>query len=121
MEAGRGPFLVLVPVNQVDKSDQTDAATRDLLMAAPLLIEAGDLRGYDRIRRMELTRLAGTTNLIASEHLVKISLLLPADAAIMKMLDPLGRSLADSLASVDLKINDASFYASWRALALEPA
>jgi serine/threonine protein kinase len=111
-------FAVLVQVNQVDKSDQTDAATRDLLMATPLLIEAGDLAGYDRIRRMELARLAGTTNLFAAEHLVKTSLLLPADPATMARLNPLAKQLADSLASNDPQINDLGFYAAWRAIAL---
>ena len=111
-------FSVLVRVNQVDKADQTDEATRDLLLAAPLLIEAGDFAGYDRIRRMELARLAGTSNLIAAEHLVKTSLLVPADSSTMKMLEPLAKLLADSLASNDPKINDASFYAAWRAIAL---
>lgn len=111
-------YNVLVQVNQVDKNDQTDAATRDLLFATPLLIEAGDLVGYDRIRKMELKRLAGTTNLIAAEHLVKTSLLLPADPSVMQKLEPLGKMLADSLASNDPKINDRAFYASWRAIAL---
>jgi len=111
-------FSVLVRVNQVDKADQTDEATRDLLLAAPLLIEAGDFAGYDRIRRMELARLAGTSNLIAAEHLVKTSLLLPADPSIMNQLDPLAKMLADSLNSNDPKINDRSFYAAWRSIAL---
>ena len=111
-------YSVLVHVNQVDKNDQTDAATRDLLMATPLLIEAGDLVGYDRIRKMELKRLAGTTNPIAAEHLVKTSLLLPADPSVMQQMDPLAKILTNSLASNDPKINDRSFYASWRTIAL---
>ena len=36
----------------------------------------------------------------------------------MKMLEPLAKLLADSLASSDPKINDASFNAAWRAIAL---
>ncbi len=111
-------FTVLVQVNQVDKTDQTDAATFDLLLAAPLLIEAGDLAGYDRIRRMELNRLAGTSNRIAAEQLLKTSLLAPADASTMKLLEPLAKLLFGSLASKDPKINDASFNAAWRSLAL---
>ena len=111
-------FSVLVQVNQVDKDDRTDAATRDLLMATPLLIESGDLVGYDRIRRMELTRLDGTTNPIAAEHLVKTSLLLPADPSVMQKMDPLAKILTNSLASNDPKINDHAFYASWRTIAL---
>jgi serine/threonine protein kinase len=111
-------YSVLVQVNQVDKNDQTEEATRDFLMATPLLVEAGDLVGYDRIRKMELMRLAGTTNLVAAEQLVKTSLLLPADRAVMQRLDPLGKMLADSMASNDPKINDGSHFASWRAIAL---
>jgi eukaryotic-like serine/threonine-protein kinase len=111
-------FSVLVQVNQVDKSDQTDRATSDLLLAAPLLIEAGNLARYDQMRRMELTRLAGTSNLIAAEQLLKTSLLTPAEPSTMAMLDPLAKLLADSLASKNPAINDASFYAAWRAFAL---
>jgi eukaryotic-like serine/threonine-protein kinase len=88
------------------------------LLAAPLLIEAGNLAGYDRMRRMELTRPAGTSNPIAAEQLVKTSLLVPADPSTMTMLDPLAKVLADVLASNDSAINDASFNAAWRAIAL---
>jgi hypothetical protein len=111
-------YLVLVQVGQVDKEDQTDAATRDLLMAAPLMIEAGNLTGYDQLRKMELDRLAGTKNLVAAEQLVKTSLLLTADPSVMRRLDPLAKMLADSLASSDPKINDRGYYASWRTFAL---
>ena len=48
-------FSVLVQVNQVDKSDQTDRATSDLLLAAPLLIEATQRIVVER----SLPRLAG--------------------------------------------------------------
>jgi len=36
----------------------------------------------------------------------------------MQKMDPLGKILADSLASNDPKINGGTFYASWRAIAL---
>ncbi|HWQ91051.1 MAG TPA: serine/threonine-protein kinase [Clostridia bacterium] len=111
-------FSVLVQVNKIDKTDQTDRATSDLLLAAPLLIEAGNLAGYDRMRRMELVRLAGTPNLIAAEQLLKTSLMVPAEPSIMAMLEPLAELLSNSLASSDPAINDSSFYAAWRALAL---
>jgi Flp pilus assembly protein TadD len=67
---------------------------------------------------MELIRLAGTSNLIAAEQLVKTSLLTPADSTTIKMLEPMAKLLADSLASHDPKINDASFNAAWRAISL---
>jgi serine/threonine protein kinase/tetratricopeptide (TPR) repeat protein len=111
-------FVVLVKVNQVDKSDRTDAATRDLLPAVPLLLEAGDVEGYDRIRRMALARLADTSNPIAAEHLIKISLLLPADESVMRSLEPLSILIADSLKSSNPEINGGPYYGAWRALAL---
>jgi serine/threonine protein kinase len=111
-------FSVLVQVNQVDKSDRTDRATSDLLLAAPLLIQAENLSGYNQMRRMELTRLSGTSNLIAAEQLLKTSLLAPADPTVMALLEPLAKLLTDSLASKDPAINDASFYAAWRSFAL---
>jgi hypothetical protein len=111
-------FVVLVKVNQVDKSDRTDAATRDLLMAAPLLIECGDATGYDRLKHMALARLADTSNPIAAEHLIKISLLLPAGAALMRQLEPLAQGVSESLTNSDPQINGGPYYGAWRSLAL---
>ena len=111
-------FSVLVQVNQVDKMDRTDRATSDLLLAAPLLIEADNLTGYERMRHMELTRMAGTSNRTAAEQLLKTSLLLPAETSVMAMLDPLAKLLADSLANTDPVFNDAAFHAAWRSFAL---
>jgi serine/threonine protein kinase len=111
-------FSVLVQVNQVDKMDRTDRATSDLLLAAPLLIEAKNFAGYDRMRRMQLTRLEGTSNLVAAEQLLKISLLTPPDATTLTKLEPLAGLLNNSLISTNRAINDASFYAAWRTVAL---
>jgi len=111
-------FSVLVQVNQVDKSDQSGRATGDLLLAAPLLIEAGNLTRYDQMRRMTLARLSGTSDLTAAEQLLKTSLLTPAEPSTMEMLNPLAKLTADSLASKNPTVNDASFYAAWRTVAL---
>ena len=111
-------YAVLVQVNQVDKEDRTDAATADLLMAAPLLIEAGDLKGYDRIRRMALARLATTSNPAAAEQLIKTSLLMPADESLMKLMPPLAQVTAASIEFFDPKVNGDSYIAAWRAFAL---
>ena len=111
-------YAVLVQVNQVDKEDRTDAATADLLMAAPLLIEAGDLNGYDRIRRMALARLATTANPAAAEQLIKTSLLLPADDSLMKLMPSLAQVTAASIEFFDPKVNGESYIAAWRAFAL---
>jgi len=111
-------FSVLVQVNQVDKSDQSDRATSDLLLAAPLLIKADNLTRYDQMRRMTLARLSGTSNLTAAEQLLKTSLLLPAEPSTMAMLDPLAKLLTDSLANTGPVSNDAAFHAAWRSFAV---
>jgi hypothetical protein len=117
-KAAANRYAVLVQVNQVDKEDRTDQATVDLLMAAPLLIKAGDIKGYDRIRHMAIARLASTSNPAAAEHLIKTSLLLPADDSIMKLMPPLARVTAESIQFFDPKINRDSYIAAWRAFAL---
>jgi hypothetical protein len=111
-------YIVLVQVNQLDKDDRTDHATVDLLLATPLLIEADDTTDYDRLRRAALARLGNTTSPGAAEHLIKTSLLLPADQSILKQLDPLAHIVADALRSHDPAINDGTVLAAWKAFAL---
>ena len=111
-------YSVLVEVNQADKSDQTDKATFDLLFAAPLLIEAGDLTAYDHIRRMEIDHLTGTTNRTAAEQLLKTTLLAPADADILNKLTPFATLLTNSLKAKEQDIQANAFDPAWRAFAL---
>ncbi|HWD91445.1 MAG TPA: serine/threonine-protein kinase [Verrucomicrobiae bacterium] len=110
-------YIGLLQVNQVDKNDRTDQAY-DLLLAAPILIEASDIADYDRIRRAALTRLGSTTDQNAAEQLIKTSLLLPADDSILKQLEPLERVVRDGLKSHDPAVNDRSLLSAWRTFAL---
>ena len=107
-------YIVLLQVNQVDKNDRTGQTMDDLLLAAPLLIEAGALTDYDRIRRAALAKLGGTTSPNSAEQLIKTSLLLPADEAIMKQLEPLGETVAEALKAR----NPAPVLAAWWTFAL---
>lgn len=111
-------YVVLVNVNQVDKSDRTEAATTDLLMAAPLLIECGDVVTYDSMRRKALARMGDTQNPIAAEHLVKISSLMSTDAALNAKLEPLAQVISQSLTNPNPKVNGGPFNSAWRAMAL---
>jgi eukaryotic-like serine/threonine-protein kinase len=110
-------YIGLLQVNQVDKTDRTDQAY-DLLFAAPILIEAGDIADYNRVRHVALTRLGNTTSPNAAEQLIKTSLLLPTDESILKQLEPLERVVADVLKSNDPAVNDRSLLAAWRTFAL---
>ncbi len=112
-------YAVLMIVNQVDQADLGAGATADLLSAQPLFIEAGDLEGYDRTRRMALARLGETPFPIAAEQLVKTSLLLPADGFIMVQMPALERVITNSLSHYELKQNEGSWIlATWRTLSL---
>jgi serine/threonine protein kinase len=112
-------YAVVIQVHKADRTGQSALATTDLLMAEPLLIEAGDITGYERTRKMALARLAGTTSLPAAEQLAKTSLLLPADGSILKMMPPLEKIIVNSLRDYDPRKNDNSWIlATWRTFAL---
>jgi serine/threonine protein kinase len=84
-------LVALIQVNRFDENDQTDSATRDLLPAAPTLIESGNLTTYGKIRDLAIERFGKSTNPVAAEQIIKISLLLPADAATLAKLAPLAQ------------------------------
>ena len=112
-------YAIVVQVDQVDRAELNVIATGDLLVAQPLLIEAGDIAGYERTRKMALARLAATPFPGAAEQLLKISLLLPADESIMRMMPRLEQLIVGSLKDYDPKANDNSWIlASWRTFAL---
>jgi hypothetical protein len=112
-------YAVVVQVNQVDRGELNSVATTDLLFAEPLLIEAGDIAGYERTRKTAMERLAGTPYAGAAEQLLKTSLLLPADESIMKMMPRLELLVVDSMKHYDPKANDNSWIlATWRCFAL---
>jgi hypothetical protein len=106
-------LLSLIQVNRIVENDQTDNATRDLLMVAPTLIEIGDLATYGEIRQLAIARFAGSTNPVAAEQIIKISLVEPASQDVLSALEPLARVAAASLKDVH-----GSPIAAWRATAL---
>ncbi len=95
--AGRR-LLALSRVNRFDASDQTDAATRDLLPLAPTLIEAGDMEGFRDFCRLLVERLGSTTNPIAAEHVLKCCLQVPPEPALMDWLARVAAVAEQSLA-----------------------
>jgi serine/threonine protein kinase len=94
-------FSKLVRANQVDESDMTDEATRDLLSAGPALVAAGDMADYRQLVQATITRFAGTKNPVAAEHVIKVSVSYPADQNIIRSLEPLAAVVEKSVAAVD--------------------
>jgi len=107
-------LLALIQVNRLDENDQSDNATRDLLMVAPTLVEIGDLADYEKIRQLAIARFAKSKNPVAAEQIIKISLIQPAGPDVLHALEPLAH-----IADASLK-NAAKPYAlvTWRAMAL---
>ena len=97
-----------------DQKDNSWEITGDLLRAGPIQIELGDQQGYDRFRRAAIARYTGTTDPIFAERTLKISLLLPADAQVMKLLQPFSDVSANSMKEED----PADLWAAWRCISL---
>ena len=107
-------FTVLM---QVVQPDDWDTTTLDYLRYGPVLVEAGDVAGFERFRQMAVAHYAGTTNPIAGERVLKISLLQPANAQLLELLQPLGKLAVASLEGDGAK-NAGMSLASWRAFSI---
>ncbi len=122
LEQGRWPeaadrMLKLSQAMQVDKSDMTDAATRDFLRVGPALVVAGDLENYHRLISRTISHFAHTQNPIAAEQLIKLSLIVPADESILDALKPLAEVVRQSIPSDTSTVHQED-YMAWRVVAL---
>jgi len=111
-------FLKLVQANQVDKSDMTDDATRDLLRTGPTLVVAGDLTNYRKLVRETIRRFASTQNPVAGEQVIKVSLIVPADGATIQSLLPLAGVVQQSISGTVPDTAKETYMVAWRAFAL---
>jgi hypothetical protein len=111
-------FLKLVQANQVDKTDKSELATWDLLRAGPTLIAAGEMEQYRQFIQATLAHFAGTADPVAAEQIIKISLLLPADAATLRQLEPFAKVVDESMVGrVPVEAVDVYRFA-WRSFSL---
>ncbi len=110
-------MLKLSQAMQVDRSDMTDDATRDLLRVGPPLVVVGDLENYRHLITRTLSHFAHTQNPIAAEQLIKLSLIVPADESILDTLKPLADVVRASIPSDTSKEHQENLVA-WRVLAL---
>jgi len=107
-------LLALIQVNRFDENDQTDNATRDLLMLAPTLVEIGDLADYEKIRRLAIARFAKSGNPVAAEQIIKISLIQAVGPDVLLALGPLAHVAEASLKNAAIPYG----LVTWRAMAL---
>ena len=106
-------FSTLLKINRLDNWDVT---TLDILELGPALIEMGDVNGYDAFRRETIARFAGTTY-PASDRIIKVCLLLPADETLLRELQPQADHAERSQAAEN-PANQDVFQAAWRSVSL---
>jgi hypothetical protein len=102
---------------QVDEFDGWDVTTLDYLECGPCFIELNDLAGYERFRRAAIARYAGTTR-PAADRILKISLLMSADAELMKSLEPVAATTLQTFDQVENGMPSDHFRAAWQCVSL---
>jgi serine/threonine protein kinase len=105
-------LLMLLQVNQLDG---LDVSALDYLRGGPVLIESGDMNGYERFRQDAIARFTQTPCPFA-DRIVKISLLLPANERLLDSLKPLAEADAKYLTEADQ--GGDVFTAAWRSVSL---
>jgi hypothetical protein len=78
-------FATLVNVNRFDG---WDVAASDALECGAAIAESGDLDQYERFREAMVNRFAANPNLLASDRIVKMALILPAPDRFLQTLQP---------------------------------
>jgi serine/threonine protein kinase len=102
-------------LTQINLPDDWDITTLDYLRYGPVLLAYGDVGGYQQFRQSAINHYAKTTNPLPAERVVKISLLMPADPAMLRTLQPLAEVASNSLVT-DLSMGPS--LAAWRSFSL---
>lgn len=100
---------------QVDRLDGWDVFTLDYLRLGPALVEMGDTVGYDRFRDEAIARFS-IAPCPAPDRILKICLLLPADAGALASLRSIAADSAKSLSESDA--NGDIFKSAWDSVSL---
>ena len=109
-------FSKLIYAVRVDKTDKTELATTDLLRTGPTLIITGKAESYRSFVAELLTHFEGTTDPVAAEQIIKVSLIAPADQSILDKLAPMEKLLKDSMEGLAENVDSYRF--AWRDLSL---
>ena len=90
-EAAADRFRLLI---KVDIKDSSWTITDDLLMAGPILVEQGDIQGYEEFRRAAMEKFSDTKAWVFAERTLKVCLMRPADEEMLRFIPPLAKLLA---------------------------
>lgn len=89
-------FLLAHVYAYVDPVD-TNLKSQEWLVIAPAVVEWGKPEQFEQVRRLAVERFSHTTNPVVAEHLVKVSMLMPADALTLEAVAPMAKVLEESL------------------------
>jgi len=118
-KAAADHLLKLVQANQIDKTDMTDEATRELLKVGPVLVLIGDTAGCQHFIEATVARFAGTQNPVAAEQVIKAGTILPMNQSLIQSLEPMAKVAEKSFADdAPSQYSKSSYYFAWRAFAL---
>jgi serine/threonine protein kinase len=106
-------FTILL---QIDRLDGWDVGTLDYLECGPALIESADMENYENFRHAAVTRFASGKFPFA-DRIIKISLLLPSDATLLKNIGPMEAAVVKSFAT-NAESSDDIFLAAWRSISI---
>ncbi len=109
-------LLNLVRANQLDKTDMTDIATRDLLRVGPVLVAAEQQASYRAFVAEITARFATTQNPVAAEHVMKVGLVAPVDPATFQSLVPMAAVVEQSITEPNSPRE--TYMVAWRVFAL---
>jgi eukaryotic-like serine/threonine-protein kinase len=108
-------FGLLLQANQLEGWDQS---TLDFLGCGVSLVEGGGADHYDGFRQSALSRFASTTNAVAAERIVKISLLESPSKSVVESLAPLAGVAEEFFATAASSDAEADFRAAWGSVSL---
>ena len=96
-----------------DIRDNSMTITDDLIKAGPVLIEQGDMQGYDEFRRAAVAMFEETQEFTVAERTLKVSILLPVDQSMLNQLRSIEALLENACGGESINLNNA-----WASLSL---
>lgn len=118
-KAASARLLKFVEASQIDKTDMTDEATRELLKVGPVLVLIGDADGYERFRQSIISRFSKTNHPFAAEQILRASTILPLDQKTIQSLEPLAKIVERSISGGSPRHDWWETHTTaWRAFAL---
>ena len=104
-------------MTRLDPSDSRKVSWY-LLPAAAVICYSGDHVRYEIIRRIATKRFAETAHPVVAEHVLKASLLIPADREMLLALEPLSRVVERAIWSEHADYGKSSEMVAWSSFAL---